>query len=56
MEVNVDNRLSKEEVYEAVQKSIGKVLSYKQALLDEKKAKVKQTILEATGNSGLTES
>lgn len=48
LEVNVDSRQKKEEVFEAVQRAVSRVIAFKQALLDDKRAKVKQTMLEAT--------
>ena len=51
MEVEVEDRLRKEEVLEKVQKQIGKVLAFKQALFDDKKNKVKLSLQAATSEN-----
>jgi hypothetical protein len=50
MNVLIEDKLKKEEVYEQVQAAFNKVISYKQTLFDEKRSEIRR-LMEAVKES-----
>ncbi len=54
MNVVIEDKLKKEEVYEQVQAAFNKVISYKQTLFDEKRSEIRR-LMEASKESAKSE-
>jgi septum formation inhibitor-activating ATPase MinD len=54
MNVVIEDKLKKEEVYEQVQAAFNKVISYKQTLFDEKRSEIRR-LMEAAKESAKSE-